>query len=209
VTDLSPTRSALLELQDEQHAMREGYVFLDEKCLLLAGEMLRQLGRHVALERTLRTAHEAAIRALRAALARHGLDDLQVQPASEIGRAPLQRTSSALMGVRLLQAEWSGAGGAVATADEPSVAPSPELRECRRAFADLIAAAAPLAAVGGNLERLLQEYRRSVRRARALQDVLLPELERDIAAIQTQIDELEQQDAIWMRRSAAPGAESH
>ena len=46
----NPTRAALLELQDERHAMREGYVFLDEKCLLLAGEMLRQLQHHGALE---------------------------------------------------------------------------------------------------------------------------------------------------------------
>jgi V/A-type H+-transporting ATPase subunit D len=209
VTDLSPTRAALLELQDERHAMREGYVFLDEKCLLLAGEMLRQLGRHAVLERGLRAAHAAALHALRAALARHGLDGLQVQIATELGQAPLRRTASALMGVQLLQAEWGAATGAAVPPDEPAPAPSPELRACRRVFADLIAAAAPLAAVVGNLERLSQEYRRSVRRARALQDVLLPELDRDIAEIQTRIDELEQQDAIWMRRSAAaPGAES-
>jgi V/A-type H+-transporting ATPase subunit D len=200
VTEASPTRAALLELQDEQHAMREGYVFLDEKCLLLAGEMLRQLGRHAALERALRAAHEAAMRALHAALARHGLDGLQVQPAAELDDAPLHRNASSLMGVRLLEADWVGTGPAA----PPSVAPSPEVRECRRAFAALVAAAAPLAAVSGNLERLSQEYRRSVRRARALQDVLLPELERGVAEIETRIEELEQQDAIWMRRSVAP-----
>jgi len=68
----NPTRAALLELQDERHAMREGYVFLDEKCLLLAGEMLRQLQRHAALQATLAQANERALRALQAAVARHG-----------------------------------------------------------------------------------------------------------------------------------------
>ena len=64
----------------------------------------------------------------------------------------------------------------------------------------LLAAAAPLAAVTGNLERLSQEYRRSVRRARALQDVMLPELDRDIADVEGRLEELEQGDAIWMRQ---------
>ena len=102
-------------------------------------------------------------------------------------------------GVRLQEARWH-AGAAEVPA---SVADSPESHACRRAFAALVEAAAPLAAVGGNLERLSREYRRSVRRARALQDVLLPALERDVAEIETRLEELEQQDAIAMRRRAA------
>lgn len=66
----------------------------------------------------------------------------------------------------------------------------------------MFAAAVPLAAVTGNLERLSQEYRRSVRRARALQDVLLPELGRSIRGIETRLEELEQEEAVLMRRRA-------
>ena len=79
---------------------------------------------------------------------------------------------------------------------------SPEAEACRRAFAAVLAAAAPLAAVSGNLERLSLEYRRSVRRARALQDVMLPELDHSIDDIESRLEELEQEDAIWMRRGA-------
>jgi hypothetical protein len=35
---------------------------------------------------------------------------------------------------------------------------------------------------------------------RALQDVLLPELDRDVYEIETRLEELEQEDAIWIRR---------
>jgi V/A-type H+-transporting ATPase subunit D len=56
--------------------------------------------------------------------------------------------------------------------------------------------------VTGNLERLQLEYRRAVRRARALQDVLLPELDRSIGEIEARLEELEQEDAIWMRAGA-------
>ena len=198
MNERNPTRSALLELQDEQRAMHEGHVFLDEKCLLLAGEMLRQLGEHGVLQQRLRSAHEAAVRALRAAIGRHGLDGLQCQPAQPQDAARGHSAAGALMGVRLLQADWTPD---TATAAE-GLNPSPEVREARLAFVELVVAAAPLAAVSGNLERLSQEYRRSVRRARALQDVLLPELGRDIAEIQMRIEELEQQDAIAMRRGA-------
>jgi V/A-type H+-transporting ATPase subunit D len=198
VSESTPTRAAVLELRDEQRAMHEGYVFLDEKCLLLAGEILRELGRHAELEAALRAAHEAAMAALQAALARHGLQGLQVQPAAGQGSSRLDKEQRSLMGVRLQQARWRAAGEAAPEA----VYPSPEVRDCRRAFLALAAAAAPLAAVTGNLERLAQEYRRSVRRARALQDVLLPELGRSISGIETRLEELEQEEAVFMRRRA-------
>ncbi len=39
----APTRAAVLQMQDEQKVVREAYIFLDEKRLLLASELLRQL----------------------------------------------------------------------------------------------------------------------------------------------------------------------
>ena len=53
MSDLTPTRSLLIALADERRTMREGYAFLDEKCLLLAGEMLRQVRLHQSLSREL------------------------------------------------------------------------------------------------------------------------------------------------------------
>ena len=96
------------------------------------------------------------------------------------------------------KAQWSGTDASAADA----VTPSPEAEACRQAFAAVLAAGAQLAAVSGNLERLSLEYRRSVRRARALQDVMLPELNHSIADIEGRLEELEQEDAIWMRRGA-------
>jgi V/A-type H+/Na+-transporting ATPase subunit D len=194
--DAGPTRAALLEMQEERRALHDGHVFLDEKCLLLAGEMLRQLQRHAVLEAALQRAHAAAVDALRAALGRHGLDGLQVQPPSPLGAARLVAESATLMGVPLQQARWQRD----AAAQPPqALAASPELRILRQAFAALLEAALPCGAVSGNLERLSKEYRRSVRRARALQDVLLPELERTMAGIDSALDEGERLEALAMR----------
>jgi V/A-type H+-transporting ATPase subunit D len=196
VSGITPTRAAVLELQEEQRAMHEGHLFLDEKCLLLAGEMLRQLGQHAELQRGFDAAQRDAASALQAAIARHGLQGLQVQPSPLRDGERLQCEARSLMGVVLQDAAWH----AGARPAPPTVHASPELRDCRRAFERLIAAAAPLAAVCANLERLSQEYRRSLRRARALQDVLMPELVREIDGIQTRLEELEQEDALTMRR---------
>lgn len=86
MSELTPTRSVVLELRDEQRAMRQGHEFLDEKCLLLAGEIVRELDRYAKLERDLVAASTAATRALAAAVARHGLEGLQVYPAGDLAR---------------------------------------------------------------------------------------------------------------------------
>jgi V/A-type H+-transporting ATPase subunit D len=198
MTDATPTRSVVLELKDERRAMRDGYTFLDEKCLLLAGEIVRELESYEALCRRFTAAYDAALAALQAAVARHGLHGLQVYPAAELETSRLESVAHSLMGVRLQEATLVSEAPPAA----PAVDVSPEAEACRSAFATVLEAAAPLAAAQGNLARLSIEYRRSVRRARALQDVLLPELDRDVADIEGRLEELEQEDAIWMRRGA-------
>ena len=104
MSDVSPTRSAVLELQDERRAMHEGYVFLDEKCLLLAGEMLRQLGAHDRLHERLQALQADAHAALAAAVARHGLHGLEIYPPTDLSAATVRIRARSLMGVRLQDA---------------------------------------------------------------------------------------------------------
>jgi len=122
-----------------------------------------------------------------------------VHPAADAKDATVQARPRALMGVRLQTASWQP--GSVQA--EAAVLPSPEAEACRAAFAAALATAVELAAVAGNLERLSAEYRRAVRRARALQDVMLPELDRSIGDIEGRLEELEQEDAVWMRQGAS------
>lgn len=196
MSDVTPTRSALIELKEERDAMREGHVFLDEKCLLLAGEIVAELRRCAALEADFLPACQRAAGALRAAIGRHGLEELLVYPAPGLEQASADIIPRSLVGVRLLDARLR-----LKLAAQPAqpVNASPEARDCRDAFADLIEMAAPLAALSGNLERLYLAYRRALRRARALQDVLLPELDRTVYEMEAGLEDLEREDAIAMR----------
>jgi V/A-type H+-transporting ATPase subunit D len=203
VSEFTPTRSAVIGLKEERRAMQEGYVFLDEKCLLLAAAMLRELRRYEQAGIALRALLAEAGAALAASVRRHGLQELQCH-AAPVSKPPcdplsLQTQQRSLMGVVLVDAT---ATRNVLQVAEP-VYPSPEAEACRDAFGALTAQLATVAAMSGNLERLHREYRKSVRRVRALQDVLLPELDRNLYEIETQLDELERDEALgarWGRR---------
>ena len=197
MNDVTPTRSLLISLGDERRTMREGSAFLDEKCLLLAGEMLREVRRHRELMQELRRLDAAAREALRAAIGRHGVNGLQVYVASPTGE-PVELHGRSLLGVALVSThlEQSVAPGPHA------VHPSPEAAACRAAHRQLASRLVELAAVSTNLARLHAEYRRTVRRVRALQDVLLPELDASISDIDTRLEDLEREDALASRRRA-------
>ena len=195
MSDITPTRSAVIGLKEERRAMHEGYVFLDEKCLLLAGAMLRELRRFDSARLALRAVLAEAGAALAAAVGRHGLQGLQCYPAPAPEGMAVDARAHSLLGVPLVDAN---ATQEMADAPEPVYA-SAEAQACRGAFLVLTAQLAPMAAMSGNLERLYREYRRSVRKVRALQDVLLPELDRDLHQLETQLEELEQDEALGAR----------
>ncbi len=196
MSEFTPTRSLAIALADERRTMREGYAFLDEKCLLLAGRMLGEVRRWREALRELAALQAQARARLAAALARHGLNGLQVYAAA-VAKQPLATERNDLLGVTLLDVHVIGE----APAAPPAVHPSPEAEACRRAFAAVMAKLIELAAVSGNLARLYAEYRKTVRRVRALQDVLLPELERTLSEIETSLEELEQDEYGFLRRA--------
>ncbi len=202
MSEITPTRSAAMGLREERRAMQEGYVFLDEKCLLLAGAMLQELRRFDKASAALRALVARAAQALAAAVRRHGLQGLQCYPALPPDALAVETHWRSLLGVALVQAgaKLGGAASPEAVYASPeAVYPSPEARACGDAFVELSAQLAVMAAISGNLERLYREYRKSVRRVRALQDVLLPELDRDLYQIEAQLDELERDEALGAR----------
>ena len=197
MNDITPTRSAVLELNEERQAMREGHQFLDEKRLILAAEMLQELRRYEDARRVFQERFAAATQALKAAVARHGLDGVQVYPAVPMENAEVRINRRMLLGVRLLDAAFHGELGRAPEAEHPS----PEAGRCRDLFAALMRQSAGLAALAGNLERLRLEYRRTERRARALEDVLMPEVEQAINELEARLEEMEQEEAIRVRRA--------
>lgn len=193
----APTRAALLTLEQEQHLVREGYDFLDEKRLLLAAEMLRLLPEYEQLTERFRQEHAAASEAFARAVARHGLQGVTVYPAETLDQAYIDYQRRSFLGV--VQQDTPLRGIEQRIPHRPSPRPSPEAREARTQFEALLGLAATLAGLSGNLYRLLDEYRRTERRARALEYVLLPEIAQAITEIETRLEEIDLEEAVRVR----------
>jgi V/A-type H+/Na+-transporting ATPase subunit D len=196
MAETAATKSAALALADERALMRQGYQFLDEKRMLLAAEMLRALHEHGVLEAQLGERLHQAQAALRSALQRHGLEGLQAYPATGATPAAVAPTRSVFLGVPMLAAAFvpPARQGADLALDA-----SPQARACRDAFVALLEPLALLAAGVGNLERLGAEYRRTERRARALENVLLPEIETALRRIEGHLELADQEEAARIR----------
>jgi V/A-type H+/Na+-transporting ATPase subunit D len=194
--ELAPTRIALLELGEERSTAREGYALLDEKRMMLATRMLALLARHAEECGRWRAALAAAEAALAAAFDRHGLRDLELRPRGEPGPAPALREER-LLGVRVPSVLAASDAAAPAATEEASA----EVRHAAAEFRALLARAPALAALECALWRLGDEYRRTERRAGAIEHLLLPELERDIADIEAALEATEQEEAQRVRRA--------
>ena len=190
------SRSAFLELRDEQRLVNDGYEFLDEKRILLAAELLRQRDAWREANAVFEQRWREATKALPEAVADQGLEGLLVHPRYTLDAARLEVSERPYVGQVMLEA--SMATGDTGLVREP-VRPSPEVRRCADAFRALLEAAAPLAAITANLERLMREYRRTERRVRALENVVLPEIRQDLAAMEEHLDLNEQEEVIRVR----------
>ena len=196
--EASPTKSEALALADEGRLLREGYRFLDEKRMLLAGEILRQLAHYERLSDELQRARAEALAALAMAVERHGIDELQARRFEGAPFVPPSIIPSSFLGVPMRRADSTEPDRSPAGHDVMAK-PSPEVRAVQAAFARFARLASAAGTVAANLLRLAHAYRRTERRAKALENVLLPELDVILKRITEQLDSLDQEEAVRVR----------
>ncbi|NJD31470.1 MAG: ATPase [Gammaproteobacteria bacterium] len=193
------TRVAFLELRDERRLVQEGYELLDEKRVLLATEILRQLRHYGALQEQLRQHEQAARTAHEAAVDAYGFDDLTGEAKWSLEDTLVRTSTQTFLGLHLVEATLEQP----AAPEQPrSLLPLPEARACAKAFRRLLEDHVSIAACAGNLRRLAREYTRTERRARALENVVLPEIDQSLRFIEEQLDAVDQEEAIRVRNAA-------
>jgi V/A-type H+-transporting ATPase subunit D len=196
------TRVALLELRDERRLVQEGYELLDEKRVMLAAEILRQLRMHTALQKLLHEHELTARSTFGAAVETHGFDDVTVAQPCALDSALLRQERRLFLGIILTEAHLDVP---VPVAGSVALPPTPELRACAAAFRQVAMDYAILAAYAGNLRRLIREYVRTERRARALENVLLPEIDTSLRFVEEQLDAVDQEEAVRVRNAGRAG----
>ncbi|MGO8972125.1 MAG: V-type ATP synthase subunit D [Steroidobacteraceae bacterium] len=198
--EFSATRIAVMELKDERQLVHEGYELLDEKRLLLAAEIRRQLARLDSLRRDCAERSSDLDLRVRAAVRRHGIDELSVYPPPLIlstERLAIRR--SRLFGLELLDAHLEPIAQPPGPREQP-VNPTPEARACAEAQNKWLQRGVELAACCVNLRRLVRDYVRTERRARAIENVLMPEIESAIKIIEEQLEGMDQEEIARLRQ---------
>jgi V/A-type H+-transporting ATPase subunit D len=203
-SDRPVSRATLMEIRGDREVIEEGYTFLDEKLVMLAQELLRRLAAYQQAREDFQRRQAAAHAALAEALGRHGLEGLQAYPPGRMSGARLHWQGRDFMGVRLLEGAALEAGAGAADAPAP-VRPSAEADRCAARFREVAEAGAALAVEGANLRRLLAEYERTEQRARALDNVILPEVRQAEQRMNERLEESEQEEAVRIRLFAPPG----
>ncbi len=194
----SASRAALLALRRERQVIEEGHRFLDEKRVALAHELLRRSREYTTRRAAFLQQAARARAALAAAVARHGLEGLQVYPAQALAAAVPARRETVFLGVRLV----ADAQPVLSTAADAAESRTLEGERCATLFRELTALAMPLAADAANLLRLMSEYRRTERRVRAIENIVLPEARADERRFESALEELDQEEVLRSRRFA-------
>lgn len=191
---LSANRTVELELQDERQLVREGYELLDEKRVLLATEMLRRLAIHRTLQSEWLTRFRRARQMLVDATAVLGLEGVQLYPVT-LRDVVVTGSVQRIAGVSIERLE-SAKLAPMTGPRHQAVWPSAAIAACAASFAQIVELGARVAAEEQNLRRLAREYARTDRRARALENVLLPELEEALRGVEEQLEYLDTEEAV-------------
>lgn len=195
--DITPSRSAFLELRDEREAMHEGQVFLDEKRTALAAEIIAQLNQYAAIRSRLQVQYTEANNALQVAVLSNGLEAVQCYPPANVEEVELRLERGGLLGVPLLQA---GIQRAAEDDAENSETHKTSIQRCQARFQEVVELMVEQAAISANLRRLYQDYAKTERRVRALEDVMIPELDNTLHQLESHLEGIELEDAVRVRQ---------
>ncbi len=179
--------------------MHEGYEFLDEKRTLLAARLIELLDRYQSLQREFREQYAAAIVALGRAIGRHGLDGLTVYPPLDAEPVRVTKDKERFLGIDLV--DFALAAEQLAEVARP-VLTSPEVRGCAARYLGLLRDMAVIAGVECSLRRLEREFVRTDRRAKGLENVLLPEIDATLKQMDEQLESMQLEEGIRMLEAA-------
>ena len=192
----SASRAALLALRRDRRVIEEGHRFLDERRVALAHELLRRARAYAEHRAALLARNEQARIALAEAVGRHGLEGVQVYPPWTLTAAGIGREELSFLGLKLVDAARLRLS---ATEDTTAVLRTSEAARCAQVFRELAQDAVALAGDVASLLRLAAEYRRTERRVRAIENIVLPEARADERRIEGALEELDQEEVLRSR----------
>ncbi len=200
---LTATRSELLARKSQLELARRGRDLLEDKRDQLMKEFRKVADLVLSGEGALERAAGAARRALIYADAFDGPD--LVRSAATVGAVgiPLDARPIYIMGVRIADIEYDPVRRSVLNRGYGLTGTSARIDRAAEMFETELELALELAGRELRLRRLVEEIATTTRRVNALENIVIPQLERETNMIQSILDERERQDRFRLKRAKA------
>jgi len=209
VEQLTATRSELLARKSRLALARRGRDLLEEKRDQLMTEFRKVADLVLSGEGALEKAAGAARRALAVAEAFDGRD--RVQSAATVGAVgiPLQARPVHIMGVRIADIEYGPVRRSIRDRGYDLFGSSARIDRAADLFETELELVLELAGRELRLRRLVEEIASTTRRVNALENIVIPRLERENIMIQSILDERERQDRFRLKRAKTQRQRRH
>ena len=197
------TRMGLMEVRARRTVAGRGARLLRAKREVLAGELFRLVKDALEGRSRLDEALREGMRALTLAEALEGAPAIASLAAAAAREVPVQVTRRRVWGVPTPQVS---APALVRPADARGASPAswtPSAAEAARRHEEALDVLLKIASRERYVERLGEEIRETSRRINALEQLVLPQLEREAARIETSLDERDREDAVRLKRFRA------
>jgi V/A-type H+-transporting ATPase subunit D len=194
-------KSALLAGREERDLVLQGKTILEDQRDLLAQETMAAMARLEAHQEVWQDLLDQARRALRFAVLRHGGGGLAAYAATESTLPAPRWQPRNLSGALLLGEPETGSAPPPSPGSGWDV--STELDAAVAAFHELMRKGLAVAAADNDLGRLTRVFARTQRRANALDNVILPELQARIRVIEQALDDDERENVVRARLARA------
>jgi V/A-type H+-transporting ATPase subunit D len=201
VEQTSATRSELLAHRSQLELARRGRDLLEDKRDELMKEFRKVADMVLSGEGALEHAAAAARRSLAVAEAFDGPDAVRSAALADTAGIPLQARPVHIMGVRIADIEYGPVRRSRLERGYALSATSARIDEAADAFEAELELALELAGKELRLRRLVEEIATTTRRVNALDNIVIPRLERETVVIQSVLDERERQDRFRLKRA--------
>jgi V/A-type H+-transporting ATPase subunit D len=200
---VNPNRSELLARRARIDLARQGRDLLEEKRTVLMRELRRLSEQAVVSSAGVEQRAAEARDALGEAVALDGPETVASAALAASGEVELELEPSNVAGVRLVEIATEGARRDLTRRGYGLSATTPRIDRVADCYERLIDVLLETAATELSLNRLAGEIRRTTRRVNALEQVVVPRLERERDYIAMVLDEREREDHMRLRRAKA------
>jgi V/A-type H+-transporting ATPase subunit D len=201
VEQTSATRSELLAHRSQLELARRGRDLLEDKRDELMKEFRKVADMVLSGEGALEHAAAAARRSLAAAEAFDGPDAVRSAALADAAGIPLRARPVHIMGVRIADIEYGPVRRSRLDRGYALSATSARIDDAADSFEAELELALELAGKELRLRRLVEEIATTTRRVNALDNIVIPRLERETVVIQSVLDERERQDRFRLKRA--------